>query len=176
MQSTVDTVSQFNWYIRLTIFPFAINLPLLFLIRQHLPPSADVTVTLTHNSVSVDSTSADDVMVTSRVTPYYVTTTRRSRLCRRQQPSEHLQVTRASLQCIVANRRLLCATCGLIVTAAVKCTVFIQTGFFVCADYFQKQSLGGFAKAGWWYRFAAIVAVHNEQSMHNAYSACSIVW
>jgi len=114
MQSTVDTVSQFNWYIRLTIFPFAINLPLLFLIRQHLPPSADVTVTLTHNSVSVDSTSADDVMVTSRVTPYYVTTTRRSRLCRRQQPSEHLQVTRASLQCIVANRRLLCATCSLV--------------------------------------------------------------
>ena len=34
------------------------------------------------------------------------------------------------------------------VAAAVKCIVFIQTGFCVCADYVQKQSLGGCTEAG----------------------------
>jgi len=31
---------------------------------------------------------------------------------------------------------------------AVKSTVFMQTGFYMFADYVQKQSLGGFTEAG----------------------------
>ena len=65
--------------------------------QTDLPPSADVTLTLTHNSVSMDSVSSDDVMLTSRDTVL-----RHGR----QQQSKHLQVTRARLQCIVASRQL----------------------------------------------------------------------